>query len=287
MRRIYKNIICNVLIFFSVLFKLNVAVADPRLDKFIHALDRLGDTEPSFHDPDSPLYPYRHRHFDAGLSLADQQILDRLQRSSDCTGQIFDLMIKGFFGLYPHLKPLMKDEDRYRPVYLEIRHSYPALQERCIYFKNKRRLERWFDVTQFQPVNGAFDIELNEDEVSDPTMFLAWDRWQFWARYSATIAFCRSYPPSIRDVWARAGQNGGLSYTVQEAVYLTGRADAQGMLVEAELAAHVEQFRQLGLTTADIHRLLADARAHPLHELHYVPGHWQLVCTSWFDMEFN
>ncbi|MEP1208724.1 MAG: hypothetical protein ABJM29_14760 [Rhizobiaceae bacterium] len=279
--KIYKYIFIIILIIFKLLAATNLTLADPRLDKFVHALDRLGDRDPSFHDPESPLYPYRHRHFDEGLSLADQQILDRLQRSSDCSGQIFDLMIKGFFGLYPHLKPLMKEEDRYLPVYYAIRNSYPAMQERCIYFKNKRRLERWFDVTQFQPVNGAYGIKLDEDEVSDPTMFLAWGRWQFWARYLGTLALCRSYPPSVRDVWASAGQYGGLSYTVQEAVYLTGRADAHGMLSEAELADHVEQFRQQGLTTADIHGLLAQARAKRLQDMHFVPGNWQLICRNW------
>ena len=74
---------------------------------------------------------------------------------------------------YPHLKPLMKDENRYLPVYIEIRGSYPAMQERCVYFKRKNKLDQWYDVNLFEPFDGTYGVRLNEEDVIDPMAFLA------------------------------------------------------------------------------------------------------------------
>ncbi|NKB54219.1 MAG: hypothetical protein GKR97_18745 [Rhizobiaceae bacterium] len=259
------------------------ANADPRLDKFIRDFDRLGEKWLSFHDPKSPLYPYRHHHFDEGLTEADQRRLNDLQVSGDCGWNIYDLMVTGFFGLNPHLEPIMVDRDRYPKVRSAIRGGYPAILERCIYFRRKRKLDQWIDVTLYPPFDGAHGDTLEEVKGGGPDRFLAWHEWQYLAHVLGMLAFCQSYPPSIRDVWANAGQPGGLTYSTPEAIYLTGRASKHGMLSNQEFAAAIAEFRRQGVNLIDIHRLLDEARSHRLHQMRAVRGNWQFVCKTWYQ----
>ncbi len=278
-----KIFLLIILINFNMLDGPGEALADPRLDEFVRVFDRVGDQRLLIGDPKSPLYPYRHLHYDDGLSQADRHWLNSLQKSGNCFPYVYDLMVTGFFGLYPHLRPIMVDWDRYPRVRSSIRGSYPAMLERCVYFKQKRKLDRWFDVTLFGPVDGAFGVRLDPEDLSDPTRYFAWRKWQFIAREFGRLAFCNSYPPSIRDAWAGKGQSGGLSYTVEESIYLMGRASYHGMLTEPQLTAAIAGFRRQGINLMDIHRLLDHARSHRLHEMNYLRGNWQLVCTEWFD----
>ncbi len=259
--------------------------ADRRLKEFISRMEAWDGPELKFNHPDSPLYPYRHRHLDEGLNQDQRASAFRSQESGDCFGKLQDLAVEGFFGLYPFLKPILNHEGLGRRLTISVQWRYTAMWERCIYFQNLNKFRSRFDDNAFEPVDGSRIDNWSEQQNPDPTNIMARQEWQFVARSLGTLAFCRSYPPSISEVLANAHQEGGLTFSTEEAVYLMAQAAVHGILSTAEVQATVDDFQRRDMLSNNINSLLKEARSRRMHEMRYLHGHWQAVCGNWFEKE--
>ncbi|NKB54220.1 MAG: hypothetical protein GKR97_18750 [Rhizobiaceae bacterium] len=287
-----KTIVVYYILSFSVLSMFLVGLtstipkpSDRRLEEFIQRMEAWDGTEIKFNHPDSPLYPYRHRHLDEGLSQQKRAAGFRFQESGDCFGKLQDYAVEGFFGLYPFLKPILKHENLGQRLTTSIQWYQTAMWERCIYFQNLKKFRSRFDVGAVEPVDGSPVNPWPNLNAPIPARITARQEWQFVALSLGTLAFCRSYPPSIKEVLATAFQHGGLAFSTEEAVYLTARASNHGILSMAEVEAAKEEFQLRGMLLSDINTLLREARFRPMHQMRYLRGHWQKVCGHWFETE--
>jgi hypothetical protein len=284
-QQICRNIWLVLISLFLALCVVSGTRAEARLEQFIVQLDRLDRAELSFNNPESPFFPYRLVHFDDGLTFADYLKMQRLQEQGDCDWDLYDLAVKGFFGLYPHLLPILDDEQRGPLVAGVIGDSQPAMVERCYYFQMKRELETWYQPDRFEPIDFGSDSELPEAEFSDEMRVFAWPEHWHLTRMLGELAFCHSYPPAIRDVLDLTGRAGGLLYTNEEAIYLAARAAYHDVISEDGLVASIEFARQMGMNINDIMRLYDDAFFKPMHELKPVRGFWHGECMTWYSKQ--
>ncbi|MEP0942502.1 MAG: hypothetical protein ABJH63_03575 [Rhizobiaceae bacterium] len=252
------------------------------MENFRVKLERLDPAQLGFDSPQSPFYPYRLDNLDEGLTLAEYLELQQLQEQGDCGWAVYDLAVKGFFGLHPQLIPLL-DDAKLGPLAVDlISASDPALVQRCHYFQLKHELKQWYDPAAFEPIDFGSHWELPEPEFSDELRVFAWPEHWHITRMVGVLAFCRDYPPAIRDVLEMTGRDGGLVYSSEEAIFLAARAAYYEVISDDTLIASIEFARTMGMNIYDIMRIYDRALHRPMHEMDPVRGYWYGECRQWF-----
>jgi len=280
---IFIFIICfNIYIGFNILTDFGRAFADPRLEKLIHEFSGWKNHSMKFDDPRSPIFPYRHLRFEDGLTQKARAEVFRLQEAGDCNGRLQDHAVEGFFGLYPFLVPALFRYPLGEKLSSSIRWYNSELLSRCYYFAGLNELGGWFDIRRLEPLDGSWLTHLAINDNRDLDMTFVREQWWEISNGLGILAFCRSYPPSIRDVLKVAHQMGGLTFTSQEAVYIMSRARLHGVITQDEVEAAFKRLQVDGVLKHDINRLFSKAQSHLLHEMPPVRGNWQALCASRF-----
>lgn len=270
------------LLIFSGMWFHPMAHGDSRLEEFIHLLDTSDDSERSFYNPRSPFYPYRHTHLDEGLTAAQKMALYQLQETGDCLAQVHAFAKQGFFGLYPHLMPVLDDQIRMSRIGYRLEYLDAPMVWRCLYYARRREFESRFDPTKFLAIDAENGMTPPRDQEFDPLSVLAWDKHYMLVFSLGRLAFCEDYPPSIRDVMRARNQPGGIAYSNTMAIYLAARADRHGIR-SVDVTNVVDEFSRLGLGSRDILKLYREATTHRMHEMESLRGQfWHAMCLDWY-----
>ena len=280
--KIFIQISFVIIIIFNSLVEPNGAFADTRLEKLVHEFAGWKKHSMKFDDPRSPLFPYRHRRFEDGLSEGALADAYRLQEAGECHGRLQDYAVEGFFELYPFLLPALYRDPLGRELTSSIRWRDSDMWDRCYYFLWLNELNSWFDIRRLEPLDGRLPSGQGGHENLDPDKVMALEEWRSISSRLGTLAFCSSYPPSIRDVMKVAHDMGGLTFTAEEGVYLASRARLHGIISQIEVEAVFKDFQGTGMMTQDINRLFSLAQTLRLHEMPSVEGNWQARCAFWF-----
>ena len=273
-------IIAQFILYFSALGMAEGASTDPRLHKLIQQFANWQGYNMTFDDPRSPLYPYRHDNFEDGLSGSALAELHRLEEAGRCNSRYRDLHVEGFFGLHPYLIPALFRDPLGSRLADGIRWRVLQELDRCLYRSSLSKLRRRVDTSRFEPFDGGPSHP--EALVGNHELQLVSAQRLFWALSTdlAILAFCKSNPPSIREVLSTANQKGGLKISVQEAIYLTGRARLHRLISEEEAEAALTKFRQEGMLKIEIERIYSASQRHKLRSMFPLQGYWQLYCRE-------
>lgn len=246
------------------------------LDILLEKWDASPSSGLSFTDKTNAFYPYRHRHFDAGLLPEEKAQLMALQEAGQCSDQLGDHLVAGFSKLYPFLKPAFDDPNRAWLLTRTITHAQISPVDRCIYFRRLNALRQKTEPQKFDP------IEIDGGPIFTQTHRPDGDRGAYWDElYSlnvslGSLAFCQDYPPSIEDLMRKANQPGGLVISKQEAIYLAARAMKHDLIGQPDL-----RMMQSGLRiTPALQALFREAETSRMTELPVVAGVWQAACRE-------
>jgi hypothetical protein len=247
------------------------AYADKRLELFLEKYDALNGRKPPLAHVDSPFYPY-HRHlFEYGLDAEKLKSLRAAQKKGNCI-LVDELVIEGFLGLFPFLKPAFDDGKRHSILWFMIAKDHRPEIGRCRDHRGMREMLSLHPLGKLPPVDFA---ERNFGRSYD---LLSPNEQSFYLHGFGERAFCDDYSPSIADLRAIANRPGGMVLTEQEGLYLLERARVHG-LEKSKYEETLTRFKKQFSLHANLSRLRAASRQHTLKDIDFkVEGYWQSQC---------
>ena len=264
-------------IFIFQLAMAQTAQADRRLDFFLKKYNEVkGRMLPMAHE-DSPFYRYYDRRFEEGLDTPQRKLLRKAQKRGDCI--LVDLlMVEGFLGLFPFLKPAFDNASRRSKLSIMMSNSSPPETTRCYNHSGMRDLFARRKREEFPPVNftelhSKYDI-WKEEEKRDPDL----DKLRLALGGFGQAAFCDDYRPSISDLLAIVNRPGGMALTPEEELFLIARARMHNL----EISDYDETISRLEkhISSSEKFLRLRDAsRRGKLVDIPFqVEGYWQKSC---------
>lgn len=247
-----------------------VVHADPRLALFLEKYEELEGRTPPLAHADSPFYPYHTRLFETGLDDKKLSALRSAQRKGDCV-KVEYLLLEGFLGLFPFLKPAFEGERRANLMFMIAKDGRPE-HGRCEDHSKIQEALTLKPLAELPPVDFAETDYARSNDLLDPKTPRAAIQG-FGER-----AFCDDYPPSIDDLRAIVNRPGGIVLTVQEEVYLLERARIYG-LGKAEYAKTYTRLKKELDPDTNLSRLRDVSRRNKIAGIGFkVDGYWQSYC---------
>jgi len=247
------------------------AYADKRLELFLEKYDALNGRKPPLAHVDSPFYPYHKHLFENGLDAAKLKSLRAAQKKGNCI-LVEELVIEGFLGLFPFLKPAFDDSKRHSKLRFMIAKDHRPEIGRCNDLRGMREMMTLHPLGKLPPVDFAERDFGKSNDLLDPIEI------SFYLHGFGERAFCNDYPPSIADLRAIANRPAGMVLTEQEGLYLLERAQVHG-LEKRKYEDTFARFKKHFSVDANLSRLSATSRRHTLKDIDFkVEGYWQSQC---------
>lgn len=250
---------------------------DRRLEIFLEKYDAATNRILPMGHPDSPFYRYHRRDFEEGLDKSQRVLLREAQEKGNCI-LAYDLVVEGFTGLFPFLKPAFADKRRRSKLTIMIFNSSPPAMERCSNHSSMSKLFAKRRRQEFPPVDFAeqasnFDKWQNETEPDLKRLRMALQGF-------GNAALCDDYRPSITDLLPIVNQPSGLALTPEEELYLVERARLHNVMrsdYEKTISRLSKHFKSEKLFL----RLRNASRVRKLEDIAFmVKGHWQVSCRN-------
>jgi hypothetical protein len=273
MREMYLRFVLAYLVLAAQISVAQAAQTDRRLEIFLEKYDALNGRTPSLAHAKSPFFPYHGKNFEEGLDAVKLQSLHGAQKNGNCI-LVHKLVLEGFLGLFPFLKPAFSDSDR--GIYLRgmiLTDDRPVLR-RCWDHRKMKKLLTLYPLEELLPVDFAKKSLGHSSDLLDPKVP------RRALRGFGIRAFCDDYPPSIAELRAIANRNGGMALTEQEGLYLLERARLHG-LGKGEYLTTFARFKDHFNPNANLSRLRAASRSYRLADIDFkVEGYWQSRCRD-------
>jgi len=263
------------------------ALASPRIELFLQQLERLEGKRLSFTDPDNPFFPYRHQHFDVGLSEKERSNLHRLQELGQCAPHVYSLTVCGFFQLYPFLKPVFDDSQRAQKLELMIATADLAPINRCLYYRRFAALRQQVNPIRFDAIDMDRGTIFTHLHRPDGDTGVAWGTLRNLMFSLGILALCQDYPPSLSDLMALANKPGGLQLTKKEAFYLASRAHVHKLITTAQFNLVVGSLTPGTQDRAALEKIWKQEQQTRIHDLEPIDGYWQAACREIHEMEHD
>ena len=249
----------------------SVAHADRRLDIFIEKYNALNGRTPPLAHIDSPFYPYHKHLFEQGLDEANLKALRDAQKKGKCI-LVDELVVKGFLGLFPFLKPAFDNRKRHTNLLFMIAKDGRPEDGRCMDHSRMREL------LTLRPLGALPAVDFAERGISQSYVPRDPKGPHIALHGFGRRAFCDDYPPSIGDLRAIANRPGGMVLTEQEGLYLLERARVHG-LDKGKYVETFALFKKHFSPDANLSRLRTASRWHKLADIGFkVEGYWQSQC---------